>query len=99
MRSAVRCMTSVGTSIFRRSARKSVCQVGGQAQVPIGEAAAATFQLSDGLLADAFAEEYVEVVEVVVERSQEGEPVSCDRRLDVVEHALVEAIRGLGSLE
>jgi hypothetical protein len=43
MRSTVPCTTSLGTSIIRKSSRKSVCQVRGQAQVAIGEAPAEAF--------------------------------------------------------
>jgi hypothetical protein len=45
-RSPLPCMTKTGMSIFGRSARKSVCRVGTQAMVPVGDAPAAVFQAS-----------------------------------------------------
>ena len=89
---AVPCMTSTGMSIFRRSARKSVCHLATHAMVPGRGADRGVPRVLDYLVADPGAEVLVQVEEVLVPLGGEGRPVAGQRARDLVEDLLWDAV-------
>jgi hypothetical protein len=96
----VPCRTSTGTSIFGRSARKSVSHVSTHAYVAVGRGAGRYVEAGlPGAVADPGSTEDIHIVEVVEEALEERISVSDDVRLDIGEDFSVNTLRVILGLE